>query len=101
MQRLAMKATRLPERVNLIFNGGLSLPLLVEDISRLSLSKNQQLSSSEFDLVLHRSLFFQAFNFALRQIAMSPKNEYLLRHKLAVYLTRLIFRRQLTDYSIN
>jgi len=99
MEIKSIKATRQPEKILLIFTNGLALPLPVEEVYRQSLSKNLNVGSRLFLDLVNISLIFYGYNYCLRQIAASPKNQAILEQKLKQILPRQITKLKLNQYQ--
>lgn len=84
-----IKASRIPNRVNLVFSDGSYLPFLTDDIIKLSLKKNQSIDNNLLTKITITSLTYLGTDYSLRQIALSPKTEKILTHKLKLYFSRL------------
>lgn len=83
-----IKTSRIPNRVNLTFSDGSYLPFLIDDVVRLSLSKNQEFDSEKLAQIISSSLTYLGKEYALRQIAISPKTETILSQKLKIYFIK-------------
>ncbi len=83
-----IKTSRIPNRVNLTFSDGSYLPFLIDDVVRLSLSKNQEVDSEKLAQIISSSLTYLGKEYALRQIAISPKTETILSQKLKIYFIK-------------
>jgi SOS response regulatory protein OraA/RecX len=84
-----IKASRIPNRVNLVFSDGSYLPFLIDDSVKLSLKKNQPVDDNLLNKIITASLTYLGTDYSLRQIALSPKTEKILTHKLKLYFSRL------------
>jgi SOS response regulatory protein OraA/RecX len=80
-----MKASRIPNRVNLSFSDNSYLPFLIDDIVKLSLSKNQQIDEIKLAQIISASSLYLGKEYALRQIAISPKTSKIIFQKLKLY----------------
>ncbi|MFA5532546.1 MAG: RecX family transcriptional regulator [Candidatus Shapirobacteria bacterium] len=96
LQLSNIKASRISNRVNLTFSDNSYLPFFIDDVVKLSLVKNQEIDSEKLDLLIHTSLTYLAKEYALRQIAISPKNEKLLSQKM-----RLFFQKTKRKFNIS
>jgi len=83
-----IKTSRIPNRVNLIFSDGSYLPLFIDDVFVLSLSKNQDIDDLKLKEIQDKSLFYLGREYALRQIAISPKIEKIVVQKLKIYFLK-------------
>lgn len=77
IQRL--RPSRIKNRLNVVFEDGSYLPMFIDDVVKNSLKIG---SDVNFDDLLKLSINYQAREYALRQIAISPKTEAILRQKL-------------------
>jgi len=80
-----IKTSRIPNRVNLIFSDHSYLPFFIDDTVKLSLIKNQEIDPEKLNLIITASLKYLGREYALRQIALSPKTEKILSQKLKQY----------------
>lgn len=83
-----IKTSRIPNRVNLTFSDGSYLPFLVDDVVRLSLVKNQEVNQEKLARIISLSLAYLGKEYALRQIAISPKTETIISQKLKIYFIK-------------
>ncbi|HPD44588.1 MAG TPA: hypothetical protein PK131_00180 [Candidatus Woesebacteria bacterium] len=79
MKLQSLKPSRIKNRVNLVFDDGSYLPFLVDEALKLGLKTGQEVNFMELK---EKSTNYLAREYALRQIALSPKTEKLLRRKL-------------------
>lgn len=101
LQLSNIKASRIQNRVNLIFSDGLYLPFFVDDVFKLSLKKGQEVDSEKIELLSNTSLKYLSREYALRQIANSPKNEKVLSQKLKLFLLKSKKKLNIsTDFSV-
>jgi len=77
IQRL--KPSRIKNRINVVFDDGGYLPLFIDDVVKNSLKVGEE---CDFDKLKDMSINYLARQYALRQIAISPKVEAILRRKL-------------------
>jgi len=77
IQRL--KPSRIKNRINVVFDDGSYLPLFIDDVVKNSLKVGED---CDFGKLKDLSINYLARQYALRQIAMSPKVEAILRRKL-------------------
>ncbi len=83
-----IKTSRIKNRVNLVFSDKNYLPFFIDDIVRLSLVKNQELNLEVMEKIKFLSLLYLGKEYALRQVAISPKTEKVLFYKLKNFLKR-------------
>jgi len=96
MQITSIKTSRIPNRVWITFQNGSYIPFFIDDVVKLSLIKNQEIDESKFELIIQTALQFVGREYALRQIAISPKTEKIINQKL-----KLFFRKTILKYKIN
>jgi len=96
MQITSIKASRIPNRVWITFEDHSFIPFFIDDVVKLSLVKNQEIDDSKFELIIQTALQFVGQEYALRQIAISPKTEKIINQKL-----KLFFRKTILKYKIN
>jgi SOS response regulatory protein OraA/RecX len=77
-----IRPSKSPEKIYLLFNNGSLLPLKLDDYVLEKLKSGQVITDSLFDRLSVLSLTYLLKNYALRQIAISPKIETVLRPKL-------------------
>lgn len=80
-----IKASRIPNRVNLIFSDDSYLPFFIDDVVKLSLQKNQIIDEEKFSQIISAALFYLGWEYALRQVAISPKTQKIISQKLKLY----------------
>jgi len=80
-----IKISRVPNRVNLTFSDGSYLPFFIDDVIRLSLVKNQETDSEKLNQIISLSLTYLGKEYALHQIAISPKTETIISQKLKIF----------------
>lgn len=85
----SIKSSRIRNRVNLVFSDHSYLPLLVDDVIKLSLHKNDLITNEKLPQIIQSSLFYLGHEYALRQIAISPKTEKILSQKLKIYFFKI------------
>jgi len=83
-----IKISRIKNRVNLVFSDGNYLPFFIDDVVRLSLVKHQELSLEKLEQIKSLALLYLGKEYALRQIAISPKTEKILSRKLKIYFLK-------------
>lgn len=89
LQLSNIKASRIPNRVNLIFSDGSYLPLFIDDVVKLSLHKGQEIDQKLYEIIKDTSLLYLGREYALRQIAISPKTEKTLKLKLKLFFQKI------------
>ena len=92
-----IKTSRIKNRVNLVFSDKNYLPFFIDDVIRLSLTKNQELSPEVLDQIKTLSLLYLGKEYALRQIAISPKTEKILFQKLKIFFYKKTQKFKLLD----
>jgi len=88
MQISKIKASRINNRVNLVFSDNSYLPLFIDDIVSLSLKKGQDLDKETLSLIFEKSINYLSREYALRQIAISPKSQKSLSEKLQKFFIK-------------
>ncbi len=96
MQIISIKASKTPNRVWITFSDRSFIPFFIDDVVKLSLVKNQEINESKLQLIIQTCLFFVGREYALRQVAISPKTEKIINQKL-----KLFFRKTILKYKIN
>lgn len=89
LQLSNIKASRINNRVNLIFSDGSYLPLFIDDVVKLSLHKGQEIDQKLYEIIKNTSLLYLGREYALRQIAISPKTEKSLKLKLKLFFQKI------------
>lgn len=89
---LAIKTSRVPNRVYVSFSDGNFLPLFIDDLVLLRIKKDQEIENEMFEKMVHSSLFYLLYESALRQISYSPKNKIALKNKLSLFLKKNILK---------
>lgn len=89
---LAIKTSRVPNRICLNFSDGIFLPIFIDDFVLLKLSKDQEIEDEMFERIVHLSLFYLLYESALRQISYSPKNKIALKNKLSLFHKKNILK---------
>lgn len=97
LQLSNIKASRITNRVNLIFSDGSYLPFFIDDVVKLSLHKGLEIDDILYDNIKNKSLLYLGREYALRQIAISPKTEKRLSLKLKIYFHKFKKKYNLTD----
>jgi len=83
-----IKTSRIPNRVNLIFSDDSYIPFFIDDVIKLSLQKSQNIDEEKFSDIISASLLYLGREYALRQIAISPKTEKILFQKLKIFFIK-------------
>lgn len=89
LQLSNIKASRITNRVNLIFSDGSYLPLFIDDVVKLSLHKGQEIDQKLYEIITNTSLLYLGREYVLRQIALSPKTEKTLKLKLKLFFQKI------------
>jgi len=84
-----IKSSRIPNRVNLSFSDDSYLPFLIDDVVKLSLCKNQSVDEDKLTQIVSASSFYLGKEYALRQIAISPKTSKIISQKLKLFFFRI------------
>jgi len=74
-----LKTSRIRNRINVVFDDGSYLPLFIDDVIKNNLKIGEEY---EFNKLKEISTNYLARQYALRQIAISPKVESILERKL-------------------
>lgn len=101
MQILSIKTSRFPNRAYIKFSDGLLLPLFVDDLIKLSLKSGKEINEDELIIIINSSLAYLLRDYALRQIAISPKSERSLTQKLKRYINGRIYKYTIPQNSLN
>lgn len=101
MQITSIKASKTPNQVWLTFSDHSFIPFFIDDVVKLSLIKNQDIDDSKLELITKTALQFKGREFALRQIAISPKTEKIISQKLNLYFRKMILRYKLNLNNLN
>ena len=96
MQIIKIKASQTPNQVWLTFSDQSYLPFFIDDVVKLSLAKNQELNDSQFQQIIKTCLNYLGREYALRQIAISPKTQKIIDQKL-----KLFFQKTIAKYKLN
>jgi SOS response regulatory protein OraA/RecX len=96
MQIVSIKPSRIPNRVWITFSNNYFIPFFIDDVVKLSLKTNQEIDEANFRLITKTFLFFVGREYALRQIAISPKTEKIINQKL-----KLFFKKTSLKYKVN
>ena len=99
----SVRAANFPNRVHVEFDSGLMLPMLVDDVVVLKLSKGLDIDDEFFKQIVYKSVYYLLRNSAMIQINNSPKTEKLLAQKLRISLQKIKLKHDypagLIDYS--
>jgi len=101
MQITSIKASRIPNRVWLTFSDHSFIPFFIDDVVKLSLVKNQEIDESKLELITKTALQFVGREYALRQIAISPKTEKIINQKLKLFFQKTIFKYKINTNNLN
>jgi len=101
MQITSIKTSKIPNRVWITFSDHSFIPFFIDDVVKLSLVKNQEIDNSKFQLIIETCLLFAGREYALRQIAISPKTEKILSQKLKLFFQKTIFKYKLNTNNLN
>ncbi len=101
MQITSIKTSKIPNRVWLTFSDSSFIPFFIDDVVKLSLLKNQEIDELKYQLIIKTSLLFIGREYALRQIAISPKTEKIINQKLKLFFRKVIFKYNLNINNLN
>jgi len=101
MQITSIKISKIPNRVWLTFSDSSFIPFFIDDVVKLSLLKNQEIDELKYQLIIKTSLLFIGREYALRQIAISPKTEKIINQKLKLFFRKVIFKYNLNINNLN
>lgn len=101
MQIISIKASKTPNRVWVTFSDHSFIPFFIDDIVKLSLTKNQEIDNSKFQLIIKTCLYFIGREYSLRQIAISPKTEKIISQKLALFFRQTILKYKIDVNNLN
>lgn len=101
MQIISIKVSRIPNRVWLTFSDHSFIPFFIDDVVKLSLVKNQEINESKLELITKTALQFVGREYALRQIAISPKTEKIINQKLKLFFQKTIFKYKINTNNLN
>lgn len=90
LQIIKIKASRISNRINISFSDNTYIPLFIDDIVKLSLSKNKDVDPQKLEEIIQSSFSYLGREYALRQIAISPKTEKILSQKLKIYFLKAL-----------
>jgi len=97
MKIISLKPSRSGNLLHLGLEDGTVLPISADDAVRLSLSRFLNLSPEELSRLYLLSASFQLREYALRQIALSPKTAAILSQKLLHHFYKIKTRCRLPD----
>lgn len=80
---LSIKKSIIPSRVIIRFSDGNFIPLLIDDVVKLSVKKGEILDNDRFNRLVATSYNYLVKDYALRQIALAPKTKKLLQQKIS------------------
>ena len=83
-----IKTSRILNRVNLSFSDDSYLPFFIDDVVKLSLQKNQSIDDEKFLQIISASLSYLGREYALRQVAISPKTQKIISQKLKLFFLK-------------
>ncbi len=92
MQIITISPSRKSQQVWLKFDDNTLLPLKVDDIVRLKIVKFTDISNESYQVIQHASACYLLLEYALRQVAISPKVEQVIRQKLKEYCRRITMK---------
>lgn len=101
MQISSIKSSKIPNRVWITFSDSSYIPFFIDDVVKLSLIKNQEIDDSKLELIIKTALQFIGREYALRQIAISPKTEKIINQKLKLFFRKTIFKYKLNINALN
>ncbi len=101
MQLISLKASKINNRLWLTFSDNSYLPFFIDDVVKLSLSKNEQIDDCRYLQILSTSLTYLGREYALRQIALSPKTEKIIKQKLSLYFKKVKIKYKISHSSLN
>ncbi|MEI8067483.1 MAG: RecX family transcriptional regulator [Candidatus Shapirobacteria bacterium] len=101
MQILWTKNSRFPNRIYIKFSDGLLLPLFIDDLVKLSLNSGKEVSEDELNIIINLSLSYLLRDYALRQIALSPRSEKSLSQKLKKYIDGRIYKYSIPQNNLD
>jgi SOS response regulatory protein OraA/RecX len=92
MQLVATNPSRKSQQVWLKFSDDTLLPLKIDDLAVLNIKKFVEISDDTFAKIQMLSSRYLLLEYCLRQIAISPKVESVLRQKIRQYIHRINFK---------
>ena len=99
-----LPSRRTSNRVWLIFNDSSKLPFFIDDVVTLGLKTNLEISDELYGKIKSTSLYYLLYNYALNQVAISPKISQILSPKIKQKLRFYLRKYKLTgdyDYLID
>lgn len=97
----SLKPSRIQNRINILFESGQFIPFPYDQTVALKLHKDRVLADEEYADIISKSLFYLVLAYSLRQVAMSPKTEVVLKPKVKNYLKRLTAKYQINPDLVN
>ena len=101
MQIASIKTSKIPNQVWITFSDSSFIPFFIDDVVKLSLTKNQEIDDSKLESIIKASLFFKGREYALRQIAISPKIDKIIHQKLRLFFQKICFKYKIKYQDIN
>lgn len=101
MQIISIKASKTKNQLWLTFSDQSFIPFFIDDVVKLNLIKNQEINDSKYHLIIQTCLQFIGREYALRQIAISPKTEKILNQKLKFFFKKAILKYQIKTHHQN
>ncbi|MDD4027212.1 MAG: RecX family transcriptional regulator [Candidatus Shapirobacteria bacterium] len=101
MQISSIKSSKILNRVWIAFSDSSYLPFFIDDVVKLGLIKNQEIDEGLFQKIIQTSLVFVGREYALRQIAISPKTEKIIGQKLKLFFKKTILKYKLNINNLN
>ncbi|MDD4784855.1 MAG: RecX family transcriptional regulator [Candidatus Shapirobacteria bacterium] len=101
MQIVSIKTSKIPNQVWITFSDSSFIPFFIDDIVKLSLAKNQEIDDSKLETIIKNCLLFKGKEYALRQIAISPKTEKIINQKIKIFLRKIILKYKLNISGLN
>lgn len=101
MQITSIKTSKIPNRVWITFSDHSFIPFFIDDIVKLSLAKNQEIDESKLELIIKTALQFTGREYALRQIAISPKTGKIINQKLKLFFQKTILKYKINTNNLN
>ncbi len=101
MQIISIKSSKIPNRVWITFLDHSFIPFFIDDVVKLSLVKNQEINESKYQLIIQTCLLFIGREYALRQIAISPKTEKIISQKLKLFFKKVTLKYKLNIDNLN
>lgn len=101
MQLINIKASQAPNRVWLTFSDQSFIPFFIDDIVKLSLAKNQEIDEEKYNQIIQTALLFLGREYALHQIAISPKVEKIICQKLKIFFQKVVLKYKINFHEFN